>query len=123
LNGRVYDPLLARFTSADTITESPFSTQGWNRYSYVGNDPLALHRSVRPLLPGLFLETGRPRDQQRVARGYQLRSQQSDRAGGGADCRDGRAELGAPRSRICRELTRSRRGRGSGWGGDRDWPV
>jgi RHS repeat-associated protein len=41
LNGRVYDPLLARFTSADTITESPDSTQGWNRYSYVGNDPLA----------------------------------------------------------------------------------
>ncbi|MGJ4945586.1 RHS repeat-associated core domain-containing protein [Bradyrhizobium sp. HKCCYLS1011] len=40
LNGRVYDPLLARFTSPDTITESPFSTQGWNRYSYVGNDPL-----------------------------------------------------------------------------------
>src|SRR5882757_10195095 len=27
LNGRVYDPILARFTSADTITESPFSTQ------------------------------------------------------------------------------------------------
>jgi RHS repeat-associated protein len=41
LNGRVYDPLLARFTSADTITENPLSTQGWNRYSYVGNDPLA----------------------------------------------------------------------------------
>jgi len=41
LNGRVYDPFLARFTSADTITESPYSTQGWNRYSYVGNDPLA----------------------------------------------------------------------------------
>ncbi|MGJ5135615.1 RHS repeat-associated core domain-containing protein [Bradyrhizobium oligotrophicum] len=40
MNGRVYDPLLARFTSPDTITESPFSTQGWNRYSYVGNDPL-----------------------------------------------------------------------------------
>ncbi|BAM86886.1 exported hypothetical protein [Bradyrhizobium oligotrophicum S58] len=40
MNGRVYDPLLARFTSADTMTESPFSTQGWNRYSYVGNDPL-----------------------------------------------------------------------------------
>ncbi|WP_246741468.1 RHS repeat-associated core domain-containing protein [Bradyrhizobium aeschynomenes] len=40
MNGRIYDPLLARFTSADTVTESPFSTQGWNRYSYVGNDPL-----------------------------------------------------------------------------------
>ena len=41
LNGRVYDPLLARFTSADTMTESPYDPQDWNRYSYVGNDPLA----------------------------------------------------------------------------------
>ena len=41
LNGRVYDPLLARFTSPDTMTESPFDPQDWNRYSYVGNDPLA----------------------------------------------------------------------------------
>ena len=40
LNGRVYDPLLARFTSPDTTTESPFDPQDWNRYSYVGNDPL-----------------------------------------------------------------------------------
>jgi hypothetical protein len=28
LSGRVYDPLLAWFTSANTITENPFSTQG-----------------------------------------------------------------------------------------------
>jgi len=40
MNGRVYDPLLARFGTADPMTESPFSTQGWNRYSYVGNSPL-----------------------------------------------------------------------------------
>jgi RHS repeat-associated protein len=40
MNGRVYDPLLARFGTADPTTESPFSTQGWNRYSYVGNSPL-----------------------------------------------------------------------------------
>jgi RHS repeat-associated protein len=40
LNGRVYDPFLARFTSADPMTESPFDPQDWNRYSYVGNDPL-----------------------------------------------------------------------------------
>jgi len=35
MNGRVYDPLLARFGVPDPTTESPFSTQGWNRYSYV----------------------------------------------------------------------------------------
>jgi RHS repeat-associated protein len=40
MNGRVYDPLLARFGTPDPTTESPFSTQGWNRYSYVGNSPL-----------------------------------------------------------------------------------
>ena len=40
MNGRVYDPLLARFGTPDPTTESPFSTQGWNRYSCVGNSPL-----------------------------------------------------------------------------------
>jgi hypothetical protein len=40
MNGRVYDPLLARFGTPDPTTESPFTTQGWNRYSYVGNSPL-----------------------------------------------------------------------------------
>jgi RHS repeat-associated protein len=39
MNGRVYDPLLARFGTPDPTTENPFSTQGWNRYSYVGNSP------------------------------------------------------------------------------------
>jgi len=41
LNGRVYDTLLARFTSADPTVTDPLNPQGWNRYSYVGNDPLA----------------------------------------------------------------------------------
>ncbi|MGH6777758.1 MAG: RHS repeat-associated core domain-containing protein [Bradyrhizobium sp.] len=41
LNGRVYDPLLARFTSADPTVTDPTNMQSWNRYSYVGNDPLA----------------------------------------------------------------------------------
>ncbi|HEY7550089.1 MAG TPA: RHS repeat-associated core domain-containing protein, partial [Hyphomicrobiaceae bacterium] len=40
MNGRVYDPLLGRFGTPDPTTEAPFSTQGWNRYSYVGNSPL-----------------------------------------------------------------------------------
>jgi RHS repeat-associated protein len=41
LNGRVYDPQIAKFTSADPLVGNPLSTQGWNRYSYVGNNPLA----------------------------------------------------------------------------------
>jgi RHS repeat-associated protein len=40
MNGRVYDPLLARFGTPDPTTEAPFSTQGWNRYTYVGNSPV-----------------------------------------------------------------------------------
>jgi RHS repeat-associated protein len=41
LNGRVYDTLLARMISADPFVTDPMNQQGWNRYSYVGNDPLA----------------------------------------------------------------------------------
>jgi hypothetical protein len=32
--------LLGRFGTAKPTTENPLSTQGWNRYSYVGNSPL-----------------------------------------------------------------------------------
>ncbi|WP_315786581.1 RHS repeat-associated core domain-containing protein [Bradyrhizobium sp. SZCCHNR2011] len=40
LNGRVYDPSLARMTSADPTVPRPLSSQGWNRYTYAGNTPL-----------------------------------------------------------------------------------
>ena len=38
LNGRVYDPLLGRFLSADT--HIPGDLQSYNRYSYAHNNPL-----------------------------------------------------------------------------------
>src|SRR5262249_17468241 len=41
LNGRVYDPLIARMLSADPVVPDALNAQAWNRYSYVGNDPLA----------------------------------------------------------------------------------
>ena len=41
LNGRVYDPLVGRMISADPSVPDPMNAQAWNRYSYVGNDPLA----------------------------------------------------------------------------------
>jgi RHS repeat-associated protein len=41
LNGRVYDPLIARMTSADPMVPDPMNGQAWNRYSYVVNNPLA----------------------------------------------------------------------------------
>jgi RHS repeat-associated protein len=40
LNGRIYDPLLGRMLSADPTVPDPLNAQAWNRYSYVGNDPL-----------------------------------------------------------------------------------
>ncbi|HFQ4949932.1 TPA: FG-GAP-like repeat-containing protein [Vibrio vulnificus] len=42
MNGRVYDPTLARFLSADPfIQDKWFATQAFNRYSYVQNNPLS----------------------------------------------------------------------------------
>jgi RHS repeat-associated protein len=41
MNGRVYDPGLARFISADPFVQAPGNTQSFNRYSYVINNPLA----------------------------------------------------------------------------------
>ena len=41
MNGRVYDPVLGRYLSADPVVQHPFSTQGLNRYTYVANNPLS----------------------------------------------------------------------------------
>ena len=41
MNGRVYDPLLGRFLSADPHIQSPLNLQSHNRYSYVLNNPLS----------------------------------------------------------------------------------
>lgn len=41
MNGRVYDQVLGRFLSADPFIDGAGSTQGWNRYSYVHNNPLS----------------------------------------------------------------------------------
>lgn len=40
MNARLYDPILGRFFSPDPQVQSPFSTQGFNRYSYCGNNPV-----------------------------------------------------------------------------------
>ena len=40
MNGRVYDPRLGRFTSADPIVQFPHYSQSFNHYSYVLNNPL-----------------------------------------------------------------------------------
>lgn len=40
MNGRLYDPMLARFVSADPFVQEPYNLQSLNRYSYVFNNPL-----------------------------------------------------------------------------------
>lgn len=59
MNGRVYDPAMARFLSADPVVSAPNKSQGFNPYSYVFNNPLSwLDPSgfeaswVEPSLPG-----------------------------------------------------------------------
>lgn len=42
MNGRVYDPLIARFLSPDPNVFYPENPQDYNRYSYVWNNPLSL---------------------------------------------------------------------------------
>ena len=41
MNGRVYDPLLGRFISADPYIPAPHLTQSYNPYSYATNNPLS----------------------------------------------------------------------------------
>lgn len=40
MNGRMYDPVVGRVLSPDNFVQNPYSTQGYNRYSYVMNNPL-----------------------------------------------------------------------------------
>jgi len=42
MNGRVYDPLTARFVSGDPLIQDPINGQSYNRYSYVLNNPTNL---------------------------------------------------------------------------------
>lgn len=39
MNGRVYDPLIGKFTSGDPLVSDPVNGQSYNRYAYVLNNP------------------------------------------------------------------------------------
>ena len=41
MNGRIYDPTLGRFLSADPFIQEPGNLQNHNRYAYVMNNPLS----------------------------------------------------------------------------------
>jgi hypothetical protein len=38
MRGRLYDPMIGRFTTPDPITQNPYWSQGLNRYSYTWNN-------------------------------------------------------------------------------------
>ncbi|GAB2972621.1 hypothetical protein GCM10027049_03090 [Mucilaginibacter puniceus] len=40
MNARLYDPILHRFLAPDDLILNPYSTQDYNRYAYVLNNPL-----------------------------------------------------------------------------------
>jgi RHS repeat-associated protein len=42
MNGRVFDPVIGRFVSADPYIDCSLETQGHNRYAYVGNPAVTL---------------------------------------------------------------------------------
>jgi RHS repeat-associated protein len=43
MNGRIYDPLIGRFMSADPYVQAPTNLKTFNRYSYVWNNPLKMY--------------------------------------------------------------------------------
>jgi RHS repeat-associated protein len=57
MNGRVYDPVMARFLSPDNYVQSLKNSQGFNRYSYCLNNPLIYSDpdGNNPLLFAVFL--------------------------------------------------------------------
>ena len=53
MNARMYDPVLGRFLQPDTYVQFPESAQGYNRYTYVNNNPLSFTDPSGNFLSGL----------------------------------------------------------------------
>ncbi len=61
MNGRIYDPFLGRFLSADPFVQFPDNPQSYNRYSYVLNNPLSYTDPsgfFLPLVPAVLFKIG-----------------------------------------------------------------
>ncbi|WP_164465199.1 RHS repeat-associated core domain-containing protein [Chryseobacterium lactis] len=54
MNGRLYDPLLRRFLSADENIQDPSNTQNYNKYGYVMNNPLMYNDPSGEFIPWLI---------------------------------------------------------------------
>lgn len=59
MNAREYDPVLGRFLTPDTFVQYPQNTQGFNRYSYVHNNPLSYTDPSGHFLGSIFREVAR----------------------------------------------------------------
>lgn len=55
MKGRYYDPALGRFTAPDPVINGLYNTQGYNRFSYVLNNPLTFTDPT-----GLYVDLGEP---------------------------------------------------------------
>ncbi len=54
MNGRIYDPQIGRFLSADKFVQFPGNLQSYNRYSYVQNNPLTHTDSTGELIDTIW---------------------------------------------------------------------
>ncbi|WP_164729952.1 RHS repeat-associated core domain-containing protein, partial [Rhodomicrobium lacus] len=59
MNGRVYDPELGRFLSADPFIQDATNLQALNPYTYVQNNPLSFTDPSGYFLSGLFKAIGK----------------------------------------------------------------
>lgn len=51
MNGRVYDPRLGRFLSADSVLQDPFNLQNYDRFGYCPT-PFANRQAINPIVAG-----------------------------------------------------------------------
>lgn len=58
MNGRIYDPLLARFVQADPTLQFTQLSQWYNRYSYVLNNPMTYTDPSGYFVKWLMKKTG-----------------------------------------------------------------
>ncbi|WP_307810549.1 putative toxin [Gelidibacter salicanalis] len=55
MNGRLYDPIVHRFLMPDNFVQDPYSTQSYNRYGYVLNNPLLYSDPSGEIIPLLII--------------------------------------------------------------------